>query len=286
MKETVCIKMLIWAVSSLAFILPVTVNAEIKLNFGVYTSDKPSTMVKKFRPILQVLEKDLSQQLNDDVIIRLQISSNYDKGIDALVQGKVDFARFGPASYIVAKEQDSGIDILAIESKKGKKVFNGLLCVHKDSDIKTVEELKGKRMAFGNERSTIGRFLSQNYMYKHGVLARDLATYDYLGRHDKVGAAVANGKYDAGAIKEGTFNKLVEKGLPLRQIASFTNVTKPWISRSGLPEEISAAIKESLLNIKDRDVLKALKKDGFMEGSDKDYAPIREAININYKFFE
>jgi len=31
-------------------------------------------------------------------------------------------------------------------------------------------------------------------------------------RHDEVGAVVAVGTYDAGALKEGTFNKLVEKG--------------------------------------------------------------------------
>lgn len=286
MNKYVCKKILTLILLSLLSILPATSNADINLNFGVYTSDKPSSMVKKFRPVLNAIEKTMSQQLDETVKISLQISSGYDKGIDALVQGKVDFARFGPASYVLAKEKNADIGILAIESKNGGKVFNGLLCVHKDSDIKTVADVKGKRFAFGNKRSTIGRFLSQSYLYRHGVFAKDLAGYDYLGRHDKVGAAVANGQYDVGAIKEGTFNKLVKKGAPLRSIADFPNVTKPWIARSGLSEQIYAALKASLLMMKDNAALKALKKDGFIAGSDQDYEVIRESISSNNRFFK
>ena len=37
--------------------------------------------------------------------------------------------------------------------------------------------------------------------------------------------------------------------------------------------------------MKDKKALKALKKDGFVPGSDEDYAIIREAINKNHQFF-
>jgi len=67
---------------------------------------------------------------------------------------------------------------------------------------------------------------------KANVFAKDLASYDYLGRHDKVGAAVAAGKYEAGALKESTFKKQIKKGKPLRELARFPNVTKLWIASS------------------------------------------------------
>lgn len=261
-------------------------HADIVLNFGIYASDKPSEMVKKFRPVLNVLETRLSRLIDAPVIISLQVASSYKKGVDALVSGEVDFARFGPASYINAKNQDPGISIIAVESKNGSKIFNGVICVRIDSTITSVEDLKGKSFAFGDPQSTIGRYLSQAYLGENGITANELGSYQYLGRHDRVGSAVAAGKFDAGALKEGTFEKLLKKGAQLRAIAVFPNVTKPWISRRALPPRIFKALQVTLLALKDPEALKALKKDGFLAGSDEDYDRIRKAIKNNPRFFE
>jgi phosphonate transport system substrate-binding protein len=117
-------------------------------------------------------------------------------------------------------------------------------------------------------------------------MAADLGSYDYLGRHDKVGHAVGIGQYDAGALKESTFAKLLKKGVPIRALAEFQNVTKPWIAHSGLGNQIFIALQESLLELKDSAALKPLKKDGFVTGSDEDYSMIRKSIIENYAFFQ
>lgn len=268
------------------FSLPCPVNADVSLIFGLYTSDKPTVIIKKFRPIATYLESALHKKLNEPVRIKIQVASNYEKGIRSLEKGEVGFARFGPASYVEVKDRDPGVRIIAIESKKGSKRFKGIICVHKDSPINFIQDLKGKRFAFGNPLSTIGRYLSQQYLLENGIRAADLSSYDYLGRHDKVGHAVGIGQYDAGALKENTFKKLVKKGVPLRTLAEFQNVTKPWIARSGLNDKTFFALQESLLELKDKTVLKALKKDGFVTGSDEDYSMIRKSIRKNHAFFE
>jgi len=260
-------------------------HADIKLSFGLYSSETPTTLVKQFRPIINSLEKKLSRELATDVSIKLSISKSYEDGIDSLVNGQVDFARFGPASYVSASERNQGISLLAMETKQGKKEFKGIICVHKDSPIKTVADLKGKRFAFGSEKSTIGRYLSQKYLLEHGVKASDLAAYEYLGRHDKVGYAVAKGKFDAGALKENTMKKLIKAGLPLRAIAEFNNVSKPWIARANLDEKLVAALKNALINFDDKQALSVIKFDGFSAADDNDYKKIREAIKSNPSFF-
>lgn len=252
--------------------------SDIQLTFGVYTSDKATTIVKQFRPVLNVLESKMTTKLGEPVQIRMQISKNYQQGLTNLVEGHVDFSRFGPSSYVMAKEINPKIKILAIESKNGGKTFNGVICVHKDSKIEFAKELTGKSFAFGDKNSTIGRYLSQSYLADHAITARVLNSYEYLGRHDKVGAAVASEQYDAGALKESTYKKLVSKGAPLRVIASFKNVTKPWIASSSLDPKIVANLKESLIELTDPVALEALKKDGFLPGSDNDYEKIRVAM--------
>jgi len=221
-----------------------------------------------------------------EVDIRMQIAKDYDQGISHLTSGKVDFSRFGPASYIEAKKMNNKIEILAVESKDGAKVFYGVIATESSSPIKTIEDVRNKSFAFGDEGSTIGRFLSQLYLQQNGIRANDLSKYEYLGRHDKVGTAVGAGDFAAGALNESTFKKLIDAGEPLRAVAKFPNVTKPWIARSGLDPVIYEALQLSLLEIRNERALKGLKIHGFLKGDDRDYAVIREAMDFNSLFFE
>jgi phosphonate transport system substrate-binding protein len=266
------------------FALPA--QADVSLTFGLYTSDKPSDMVIKFSPVLRALEKDMQASLGEPVKIKMKVSKTYEEGVGLLVAGKVDFSRFGPASYVTAKRQDSGLSILALESVKGKNVFYGIIAVHSDSEIKAVADLSGKTFAFGSEKSTIGRYLSQLYLSDNGIKASSLSKYNYLGRHDKVGEAVAAQLFDAGALKEKTFKKLLKAGKPLRELARFSNVSKPWIARNKLDPIVREALHSSLLGLTDKAALKRLKIAGFLDGNDKDYDTIRRSMDRNHDFFE
>ena len=265
--------------------LPVTSLAVQNLSFGVYTSNKPTAMVKQFKPMLKAIEKDLEARLGEPVRIRIQVAKDYTQGIQHLANGKVDFSRFGPASYVEAMRTNPDLRILALESSKGEKIFYGIICIQNGSSISDVTQLEGKSFAFGDELSTIGRFLSQQYLVNHGIYSTSLSRFDYLDRHDKVGTSVGAGQFDAGALNEGTFDKLVKKGVPIRELARFPNVEKPWIARSGLSEELYEALRASLLEMEDKLALASLKKDGFVEGDDEDFASIRDAIDNNAVFF-
>ncbi len=258
----------------------------LELSFGVYTSDKPTDMIKQFRPVLDQLESAAGEKLDRPVEIRMEVANTYEKGIENLVEGAVDLSQLGPASYITAKTANPDLSIVAVESNGGEKVFYGVICVHEDSPIQSVTELKGKTFAFGSELSTIGRYLSQEYLMDHGVKAADLGKYEYLGRHDKVGASVGLGEHDGGVLKEGTFKKLVAGGTKIREIARFPNVTKPWVARAGLDSEIVKILRQALIELKDEEALATLRVDGFLEGSDDDYSPIRKSMDRNGAFVQ
>ena len=267
-------------------LLSAPTHATIHLSFGLYTSNKPTSMVRQFRPVLDLMEVQLSELLGEAVEIRMQVAKDYSQGIEHLASGKVDFSRFGPASYIEAKKANSGLRILAMERVNGDKVFYGIIAVAKDNPIASVNELRGKSFAFGNDQSTIGRYLSQQFLRNNGIYSADLSRYDYLGRHDAVGTAVGANHFEAGALNESTFNKLVSKGVAIRELARFPNVTKPWIAREGLPPALFEAVRQALLNLSDPVLQKTLKVDGFVSGDDADYEDIRTAIEKNNLFFE
>ncbi|MBL4604034.1 MAG: PhnD/SsuA/transferrin family substrate-binding protein [Emcibacteraceae bacterium] len=242
-------------------------------------------MVTNFRPILNHLEQRLSEHFSQDVHIRLQVFSTYKKGVEAIASGEVDFTQLGPASYVFAKIAEPALQIIAMENQNGQKIFKGVICIRADSSITSIKDLKGKSFAFGNPRSTIGRYLSQNHMMSEGIYASDLKEYDYLGRHDTVGTAVNAGDYDAGALKEGTFKKLIAKGAKLKKLVEFNNVTKPWVARKGLDGNLIDAIREALLNLTTVEILQGISKQGFLLGDDNDYEETRRAISLNKYFY-
>jgi phosphonate transport system substrate-binding protein len=253
-------------------------HADVTLVFGTYAADKPTATVRKFKPFLDYLSREMTKELNEPVRVKIKIASEYNQGISALVDGHVDFSRFGPASYVMAKDQNPKIKIIAMESKKGKKTFKGIIAVHSDSPFEKLEDLKGHSFAFGAPLSTIGRYLAQAHLLEAGISGNDLDQFSYLGRHDRVGAAIGNQDFDAGALKESTYKQLISKGTPLKTLIAFDNVTKPWIASAKMSPRIFRALSKIMLETDNPDILKNISKSGFLTGQDQDYNSIRTAI--------
>jgi phosphonate transport system substrate-binding protein len=252
-------------------------EAPLRLDFGVYPSDRATVMYRKFTPILEAIRIPLENQLNRDVDIHLKIFRDYDAGIEALAKGEVDFVRFGPASYILAEQKNTEIKLLAMELRKGLKRFNGLIITRADSGITSMEDLHGRSFAFGNENSTIGRFLSQSLMLEHGIDEESLGQFEYLDRHDIVARAIINGTHDAGALKSSTYKKLCDPK-EIIVVKAFENVTKPWVANSVLSKEIRDAITQSLLMLENPEVISELGCSGFAEANRKEYDLVREGM--------
>jgi phosphonate transport system substrate-binding protein len=264
-------------------------HAEIRIPFGVYAADQPETVTRQFRPLLDAIEVAMSRRLGQPVRIQLHVADSYEEGVDALRAGKVAFARFGPASYVAAREAMPNLRLMAMETNHGEKYFLGAIVVHRNSPIRKVEDLKGKSFAFGDESSTIGRYLAQHLLQKYGIAARDLDRYVYMCRHDAVGEAVAQGRYDAGALKQGTIRALVARRLKLRPLLVFRSITKPWVAHPDLPDELYQALRETILNLKDERAFAELASDGangFALAEDAEFDPIRTAIKRNPEFFQ
>lgn len=266
--------MLLKLFSCFMCLLALSANAE-PLRFATYASERPSEEFKKMEPIHQLLEQMLRIQ---GVLtpINMRIFPTYEDAVEAVVSGDTDIARLGPANYIIAKKQNPGIQLLAMESSQGKKFFNGVILVAANSPILTLSDLKGKRFAFGEANSTSGRYLAQEALMQAGITGRDLTEYDFVGRHDKVAFAVAAGSYDAGASNESTFNKYSkEKGL--RKLATFPSPTHAWVARAGLDPAIVEKLQKSLLELKSP-ALGYLGRDGFLPSKDSDYDSLRSSM--------
>lgn len=263
------------------------VLGDVTLDFGIYATNKPITLDQQFKPLINSIENIVAKKVGEDVDIYTHAEYTYEDSINNLIKEKVDFARLDATAYVIAKQLNPAIRIIAAESIKGKKDTYGVIIVHRLSSIEKVEELKGSSFAFAKSKSSILRCLAPRYLYSHGITAKSLLRYEYLGRHDRVATSVGLGQFDAGALKESTFIALRDKGVPIKEIAKFENMTSVWVAREKLPEEIYKVLQESILeiNTKISPVLEVLGIDGFIRVDDGDYNKIRDAVKDNDKFF-
>ena len=248
----------------------------LRLSFGVYQSDKATVMYRQFIPVLDALTDRIGVVDGCKVDIEIRIHKTYDDAIEALATGEVDFVRFGPASYILAKQRNEGVKLLAMEEEKGQKRFKGIIVANARSPVQSLGDLRGRTFAFGDPNSTIGRYLVQAVLADAGIHASDLKSFKYLDRHDKVAKAVEIGDFDAGSIKSETFKTLPAGAV--RVLAEFDNVTKPWVARAGLDDAVFKALQDALLTLDDKVALKELGVSGFSRTSDAEYQMVREGM--------
>jgi len=255
----------------------------IHISFGVYSFRKPTEVWKQFQPVTLELTRLVAQQLGEKAEVELHVTQTYEACLEAFVAGEIDIVRFGPASYVLAQARNSKVQLLASEREDSHNV--GLIVVREDSPITTLADLAGKRFAFGDNQSTIGRYLSQAELLQAGITAKELASFAFLDKHDAVFKAVEIGDYDAGALHKDTFNELNETAThKLRVLHAFDNAPKAWIARAGLDKKVLKALTASLLALDNAEALKTLKVPGFQKASDSDYDTVRKGMQKAEQF--
>jgi serine/threonine-protein kinase len=86
---------------------PAIPGAERRFKFGIYVhKETPTERLAAFAPILNDLDTTVSKRLQQSVRTDFVVFRSYTVAMDALLNGEVDFVRFGASSYVIAKEKN------------------------------------------------------------------------------------------------------------------------------------------------------------------------------------
>jgi phosphonate transport system substrate-binding protein len=257
---------------------PGTGSAEDTLILAVHPFLPATSLLPKFEPLAAHLGRSLGRP------VRVAISRDYDDHIRRVSSGEVDIAYMGPASYVKLVGTYGEVPLLARLEIKGNPAFHGVIFVHKDSPIQTLEEIAGKRFAFGSPTSTMGTLVPRHVLRQAGVSLKDLGGFGSLGNHDNIALAVLVGDFDAGAIKEETFSKYEPRGL--RSLAVTPSISEHlFVAAADLPADTVAEVRKILLRTgEDEEGLEVLRSikgtvSGFVPVEDGDYDNLRRILS-------
>jgi phosphonate transport system substrate-binding protein len=142
----------------------------------------------------------------------LRAGASYAAVVEGMCNDQADIAWYGAVTFGQANDK-CGVDLLAVDVKKGDASYYSGIFVAKDSGIESVSDLKGKSMAFGSPNSTSSFNFPVAMLIAEGVdPTKNLKKIIIAGSHSASLAALAEGKVDAAAASYNSFGKAVKKG--------------------------------------------------------------------------
>lgn len=188
--------------------------------------------------------------------------SDWDGLVDAFVTREIDLAWNGPLAYVKIKRRLSDpCRVIAMRDVDVNCITHFI--TRTNSDITSVEDLKGRRFAFGSRGSVQAGLLPYYFLKQEGINpTRDLMVCTFHEERQPSSVTderdvierVRKGEYDAGAVTQPTLEKLEGEGtLPrgsIRILWSSPGYSHCCFTAQGdMDAALSQKIKEAFLSI-------------------------------------
>ena len=239
------------------------------------------------------MAEDMSKAIG--VPVTIYRATDYSAAVEAMRTGNAQLALLGPFSYVTARER-AGAEALVVQgTKETKGGYCSYIIARSDSDIDSLEDLKGKTFAFVDPESTSGNIIPTDEILSafpdEGLTFDDLHTDGkffrsamFAGTHPSSLQAVVQGNVDAAAVSSGTYVNQIEKGNvnegDLKIIHESPNIPgSPIAIQKDLPQELKDKVKEFLLSYDDPEYFQdeeGVEPKRYIEISDSDYDYLAE----------
>jgi phosphonate transport system substrate-binding protein len=250
-----------------------------RLRVALLPDENASTLIQNAQPLKGYLEKTLTKT------IELVVTTDYSSMIEAMRFGRIEVAYFGPFSYVLAKSKAPQIEPFAVGIERGQPFYNSIIISQADGPVKALADIKGKNFGYGDQASTSSHLIPRAFLLRSGLEGNKDYRVVHLGTHDAVARAVQNGQVQAGALSKSIFENLVSRktidGAKLHTVAVTPPIPNyPMVMQGKLDSALKDAIRSAFLDLRDRDILKMFRAEGFAATDDKAYDVLRETAKI------
>ncbi len=229
--------------------------------------------------------------------VELVIAADYSDMRKKIDGSEVEFAILFPLAFAQALERRPPVELLGCSVRQGKTYYRGYLIAKRDGPIRSLQDLRGKKMGFVDPNSTSGFFYPMQVLRDEGLVkSRDdldafFASHEFLGSHEKVVLAVANGAVDAGAVYDLAIADAASRSgvdpAVLRILGRTGDIPhEAVVALPGVDPELTRKFREALLALdtrtdEGRRVLRplgSLKLNGFVACGQEVFDPIVELL--------
>ena len=251
-------------------------SSQETFKFGILSIDSAVSVYERYTPLIKYLEETTGYPFE---LVTLTQESQFTQ----VANQEIDFATTNPLSSVqIQRLYDT--DFLLTHSRPNTKTqFSGLIVVNANSDIKTLEDLKGKKGACVNFQTAAAGCTFQIYhLLQKGINPQtDSASFVENKSQDNIVLGILNGSLDFGFIRTGQLEKMQKKGLiqdtnklrilePIDDDFFYTHTTAlypewPIATLKHVDTDVVQQVKDALLLIpNDHPALKAIGVEKFV----------------------
>lgn len=213
----------------------------------------------------------------------------FDQHMKMVGQNKVDISFSNPFIYAKIVHRYGAKAFARIVENTGQDQFRGqIICRADNPAIRTIDDCRNKSWIAVDATSAGGYLFPLGHFLSQGIQKEAFKEIAFApgpgGKQEKVVLSVHAGKYDLGAIREGTLNVVADRiDLHEIRVIASTGSYPGWVyaARRGLSASMVEKVRNALLkldyNRKDhREVLVSADIMGVIASDDKEFDSIRE----------
>lgn len=250
-------------------------SAEGTLNVQFVPTNNDGSMEAKTGPFADYLSEKLGMDVN------VTLATDYSTIVEAMASGKVDLGIMPPAAYVQARNLDAAEAILSSQLVKYDEdteepiegeytsTFKGEVLVKADSDMESLEDLKGKKIATLSPNSASGYIYPVAEMKDLGIDPLTNCTLTTVNDIPSEMTAVLNGQQDACFVFQGARYVFSSK---FTDYDLYKDLKVLYLTEGDIPND-AIAVQPSM-----DDDLKAQIKDVFLNMADDEEG--KEAMSL------
>jgi len=264
--------------------LPIMANAQSRdpqrLRVALLPDENASTIIQNAQPLRAHLERALSRQ------VEIVVTTDYSSMIEAMRFGRIEVAYFGPFSYVLAKSRAPAIEPFAVGVERGSPTYQSVIIAQAGGTVRELADIRGRPFGFGDQASTSSHLVPRaTILQRTGLVGGRDYRVVHLGTHDAVARAVQGGQVPAGALSKPILDTLVRRGTidaaRVVEIGLSEPIPNyPMVLQGNLTEALKAAIRSAFLDLRDAEVLRSFRVEGFAPTNDEAYNVLRETARL------
>ena len=271
---------------------PLSAQSADQINFGIISTESQMNLKQTWGPLLEDMAKRTGLQ------VKAFFATDYNGIIEAQRFNKVHVAWYGNQSAIDAVDRANGEVFVQTLAAGGAAGYWSILMVHKDSPLKSIEDVKKKKaelnLGFGDPKSTSGTLVPGYYAFQLNGIdpARDFKAV-IRSNHETNLLAVATRQVDLATNNNESLDRLrasqPQRAALLREIwRSPLIASDPLVWRKDLPENVKHAIRDFFVAYgtgteTEKTNLKNLGLSGFQVSGNQQLLPYRQLRLVSEK---
>jgi len=261
-------------------LLNIAHSSEASLIMGVFPRHNVKNTILYYKPLAEKLTKALKRS------VKLETAKNFSVFWQRVTSRRYDIVHYNQFHYINSHNK-IGYEVIARNVEFGSDRVAGAIIVRKDSGIHSIDDLKGKTIIFGGDKSALVSYIATTNILRNA----GLQSSDYIEKFAKAPpyATIATyaGRADAAAVGD------IGLKIPMVVNAINTNDLKvlaqgpglahlPWAVKRTMSSKLKQKIQKIMLSLEDsvdgQMVLKKAHINRFVKTTDADYDSVRQLI--------